>query len=158
MARSDCFIDDTIQVFLDTEENRKKQPHVVPLAVHVSCRPNAGDDVTGLLWLDTFKSLLLQPTSRHPESLYDRILLNLVHPGFRSGISRHGAQPLPPLEASARKTGKIGRSVCTRHIVFHLPENARISKSSILNANRTYLIIFVSIRSRKSRCSSFEFV
>ena len=40
-SKCDCFIDDIIQVFLDTPDNRAKQPHVVPLAVHVSCRPHA---------------------------------------------------------------------------------------------------------------------
>ena len=31
-ARVDCFIDDLINCFLDTPENRARQPHVVPLA------------------------------------------------------------------------------------------------------------------------------
>ena len=43
-GRTDAFIDDLIRVFLDTEENRRRQPHAVPLAVHVTCRPHAGDD------------------------------------------------------------------------------------------------------------------
>jgi hypothetical protein len=43
-ARTDSCIDDLIRVFLDTVENRRLQPHVVPLAVHVSNRPNAGGD------------------------------------------------------------------------------------------------------------------
>jgi hypothetical protein len=33
-ARIDGFIDDLINCFLDTEENRAKQPQVVPLAMH----------------------------------------------------------------------------------------------------------------------------
>jgi hypothetical protein len=41
-ARTDSFIDDLIRIFLDTEENRRLQPHAVPLAVHVANRPNAG--------------------------------------------------------------------------------------------------------------------
>jgi hypothetical protein len=40
----DSFIDDLIQVFLDTDKNRATQPHAVPLAVFVSNRPHAGDD------------------------------------------------------------------------------------------------------------------
>jgi hypothetical protein len=42
-ARTDCFIDDLIRAFLDTPENRRKEPHAVPLAVHVTARPHAGD-------------------------------------------------------------------------------------------------------------------
>jgi hypothetical protein len=41
MARIDGFIDDLINCFLDTEENRAKQPHVVPL-MHCTSRPHAG--------------------------------------------------------------------------------------------------------------------
>jgi hypothetical protein len=43
-GRTDSFIDDLIHVFLDTEDNRATQPHVVPLAVFVSNRPHVGDD------------------------------------------------------------------------------------------------------------------
>jgi hypothetical protein len=43
-ARTDSFIDDLIRIFLDTIENRRLQPHAVPLAVHVANRPNAGPD------------------------------------------------------------------------------------------------------------------
>jgi hypothetical protein len=43
-ARVDSYIDDLINCFLDTEENREKQPHVVPLAMHCTSRPHAGDD------------------------------------------------------------------------------------------------------------------
>ena len=42
-ARSDDFIDDVVRVFLDTPDNRIKEPHVVPLCVCVSNRPHAGD-------------------------------------------------------------------------------------------------------------------
>jgi hypothetical protein len=42
-ARSDSFIDDLIRVFLDTPWNRARQPHAVPLAIHVTSRPHAGD-------------------------------------------------------------------------------------------------------------------
>jgi hypothetical protein len=41
-ARVDSFIDDLINCFLDTAENREKQPHVVPLAMHCTSRPHAG--------------------------------------------------------------------------------------------------------------------
>jgi hypothetical protein len=41
-ARVDCFIDDLINCFLDTESNRSRQPHVVPLAMHCTSRPHAG--------------------------------------------------------------------------------------------------------------------
>jgi hypothetical protein len=41
-ARVDSFIDDLINCFLDTKENREKQPHVVPLAMHCTSRPHAG--------------------------------------------------------------------------------------------------------------------
>ena len=41
-ARSDSFLDDLIQVFLDTPWNRAREPHVVPLAIHVTSRPHAG--------------------------------------------------------------------------------------------------------------------
>jgi hypothetical protein len=43
-ARTDSFIDDLIRIFLDTVENRRLQPHAVPLAVHVANQPNAGPD------------------------------------------------------------------------------------------------------------------
>jgi hypothetical protein len=33
-ARTDSFIDDLIQVFLDTPLNRAWEPHAVPLAIH----------------------------------------------------------------------------------------------------------------------------
>ena len=40
---SNCFIDDTIRMILDTLWNRRKEPCVVPLAVHVTSRPHTGD-------------------------------------------------------------------------------------------------------------------
>ena len=43
-GKVDGFIDDLINVFLDTPENCARQPHVVPLAMHVTSRPHAGDD------------------------------------------------------------------------------------------------------------------
>ena len=43
-SRKDCFIDDIIAVFLDTIANRRREGHVVPLAVHLMSRPHAGDD------------------------------------------------------------------------------------------------------------------
>jgi hypothetical protein len=43
-GKVDVFIDDLINVFLDTEINRRRQPHVVPLAVHVTTRPHTGDE------------------------------------------------------------------------------------------------------------------
>ena len=39
MSRVDGFIDDLINVFADTPENCRMQPHVVPLAMHVTSRP-----------------------------------------------------------------------------------------------------------------------
>ena len=42
-GRVDVFIDDLINVFLDTVANRAKQPHVVPLAAYITNRPHAGD-------------------------------------------------------------------------------------------------------------------
>ena len=43
-GKVDGFIDDLINVFLDTPENCARQPHVVPLAMHVTSRPHAGDN------------------------------------------------------------------------------------------------------------------
>ncbi len=43
-VRTDCFIDDLVNVILDTEENRWRGAHAVPLAVHVTSRPHAGGD------------------------------------------------------------------------------------------------------------------
>ena len=43
-GRVDGFIDDLINVFADTPENCRRQPHVVPLAMHVTSRPHAGDE------------------------------------------------------------------------------------------------------------------
>ncbi len=42
-ARSDSFIDDLIRVFLDTPLARAREPHAVPLAMHVTSRPHAGE-------------------------------------------------------------------------------------------------------------------
>jgi hypothetical protein len=42
-GRVDGFIDDLINVFLDTLENCRRQAHVVPLAMFVTSRPHAGD-------------------------------------------------------------------------------------------------------------------
>jgi hypothetical protein len=42
-ACTDSFIDDLIRVFLDTPENRAREPHAVPLAIHVTSRPHMGD-------------------------------------------------------------------------------------------------------------------
>lgn len=42
-SRTDVFIDDLINTMLDTEENRKRVPHAVPLAIHVTSRPHAGE-------------------------------------------------------------------------------------------------------------------
>lgn len=42
--RTDGFIDDLINVILDTEENRVKGSLTVPLSVHVTSRPHAGSD------------------------------------------------------------------------------------------------------------------
>ena len=43
-GRVDDFIDDLINVFVDTPANCRIQPHVVPLAIHITSRPHAGDD------------------------------------------------------------------------------------------------------------------
>jgi hypothetical protein len=42
-GKVDGFIDDLINVFLDSEENCARQPHVVPLAMHITSRPHAGE-------------------------------------------------------------------------------------------------------------------
>jgi hypothetical protein len=42
-ARTDSFIDDLIRVFLDRPDNRAREPHAVPLAIHVTSRPHMGD-------------------------------------------------------------------------------------------------------------------
>jgi len=44
-ARKDCFIDDIISVFLESDVNLRREPHVVPLAVHALSRPHRGDEV-----------------------------------------------------------------------------------------------------------------
>jgi hypothetical protein len=41
-GRTDSFIDDLIRVFLDTPKNRDREPHAVPLAIHVTSRPHMG--------------------------------------------------------------------------------------------------------------------
>ncbi|KAI2493346.1 hypothetical protein MHU86_21191 [Fragilaria crotonensis] len=43
VGRVDGFIDDLINVFVDTPDNCRMQPHVVPLAMHVTSRPHAGE-------------------------------------------------------------------------------------------------------------------
>jgi hypothetical protein len=48
-GRVDGFIDDLINVYLDTIANCQRQPHVVPLAMFVTSRPHAGDDKEPIL-------------------------------------------------------------------------------------------------------------
>jgi hypothetical protein len=43
-GRVDGFIDDLINVFLDTPVNCLRQPNIVPLAMHLTSRPHAGDE------------------------------------------------------------------------------------------------------------------
>ena len=43
-GKVDGFIDDLINVFIDNPVNCARQPHVVPLAMHVTSRPHAGDN------------------------------------------------------------------------------------------------------------------
>ena len=43
IARVDGFIDDLVNAFLVTPENCRRQPRIVPLAMHVTSRPHAGD-------------------------------------------------------------------------------------------------------------------
>ena len=43
-GKVDGFIDDLINVFIDNPANCARQPHVVPLAMHVTRRPHAGDN------------------------------------------------------------------------------------------------------------------
>ena len=45
IGRVDGFIDDLINVFLDTPRNCQIQPQTVPLAMHVTSRPHAGEDI-----------------------------------------------------------------------------------------------------------------
>ena len=47
-GRVDGYIDDLINVFLDSPENCRRQPQVVPLAMHITSRPQAGDDLEPL--------------------------------------------------------------------------------------------------------------
>ena len=42
-GKVDGFIDDLIHVFWDTPSNRERLPHAVPLAMHVTSRPHAGE-------------------------------------------------------------------------------------------------------------------
>lgn len=42
-AQSDSFIDDLIRFFLDTPWSRAREPHAVPLVIHVTSQPHAGD-------------------------------------------------------------------------------------------------------------------
>ena len=43
-GKVDGFIDDLINVFINNPANCARQPHVVPLAMHVTSRPPAGDN------------------------------------------------------------------------------------------------------------------
>jgi hypothetical protein len=42
-SKTDGFIDDLITVFRDTPQNRERAPHTVPLAMHITSRPHAGN-------------------------------------------------------------------------------------------------------------------
>jgi hypothetical protein len=41
-GRTDSFIGDLIRIFLDTPTNRDREPHAVPLAIHMTSRPHFG--------------------------------------------------------------------------------------------------------------------
>jgi hypothetical protein len=41
-GQTDSFINDLIRVFLDTPKNREREPHAVPLAIHITSRPHMG--------------------------------------------------------------------------------------------------------------------
>ena len=45
----DVFIDDLIDAFPNSPANLARKPHVVPLAMHVTSRPHAGDDKEPIL-------------------------------------------------------------------------------------------------------------
>jgi hypothetical protein len=53
-GRVDGYIDDLVNVFLDTTANCARQPHVVPLAAYATMRPHAGDDAEPLPRRETF--------------------------------------------------------------------------------------------------------
>ena len=44
-SQRDCFIDDIIDCHLDTEDNMRRAPHIVQLAVQSISRPHAGEDI-----------------------------------------------------------------------------------------------------------------
>jgi hypothetical protein len=48
-SRANDFINDLINVFLDSEYNLARQPHTVPLAMYVTSRPHAGDDLEPII-------------------------------------------------------------------------------------------------------------
>jgi hypothetical protein len=45
-ARTDCFIDDLICIFLDSPRARAREPHAVPLAIFVTSHPHTGDSTS----------------------------------------------------------------------------------------------------------------
>jgi hypothetical protein len=48
-SRVDGFIDDLINVFLDSAYNLARQPQTVPLTMYVTRRPHAGDDLEPII-------------------------------------------------------------------------------------------------------------
>jgi hypothetical protein len=42
-VHTNSFIDDLIWVFLDRPDNRVREPHTVPLAIHVTSQPHMGE-------------------------------------------------------------------------------------------------------------------
>jgi hypothetical protein len=42
-SKTDGYIDDLMNVFLDTPDNRERSPHAVPLVMHVTSRPHTGE-------------------------------------------------------------------------------------------------------------------
>jgi hypothetical protein len=43
-GRMDSFIEEPIQVFLDTHANREQKPHAIPLAIHGTSQPHMDSD------------------------------------------------------------------------------------------------------------------
>jgi hypothetical protein len=57
MVQADGFIDDLICMFLDSEENQSQAPHAVPLTMHVTNQPHAGNGVEPIKFQNILSSM-----------------------------------------------------------------------------------------------------
>jgi hypothetical protein len=108
-ARVDSFIEDLIKCFLDAESNRATHPHVVPLVMHCTSWPHAGNNkpITRRDVLSSPKLLIAKGAPREEQAvlglMIDTHLLliarlsGLSQEDWKGDIRSHWLQALPKL-------------------------------------------------------------